>query len=107
MSKKIEEMKLARNHQAGVERSRLLRHRALALRIRTASEDDRDTIIADARAEVERWKSQQLCSEHYIDRWTEALKMKPRELAIYMMGDMDGWGDALRQNSPFLKAPPP
>jgi len=58
-------------------------------------------LMAGARSEVQRWASQNLCSQDYIDRWTEWLALPVEELAGRMCSDADGWGTAMRQNSPF------
>ena len=54
-----------------------------------------------AQSEVRRWADQNLCSQDYIDRWTEWLELPVAELAERMCADADGWGNAMRQNSPF------
>lgn len=95
------ERKLARAQQAQVELERLQRHAHLAVDMLASSAAQRALIVNDAKARVARWKAHGLCSKDYIDRWELLLSLPVRELAKEMIGDCDGWGNALRQNTPF------
>lgn len=52
-------------------------------------------------AVVEQWRTHQLCSSDYIDRWQALLELPLPKLAQAMVSDADSWGPALRQNSPW------
>lgn len=95
------ERKLARAQQSRVELDRLQRHAQLAIDLLSSSADQRALILAAAKARVARWRAQVLCSEDYIGRWDRLLSLPVKELAKEMIGDCDGWGNALRQNTPF------
>jgi hypothetical protein len=92
----------ARRHQAGVERERLLRHQGIASSLLAMSSEDCARMIDGARQVVRRWRQERLCSDDYIDRWSEILDMPIPEMAAAMGSDLDGWGTALRQNSPWV-----
>lgn len=96
------ERKLARAQQSQVELERLQRHTHLAVDLLASSAAQRALIVNDAKARVARWKAHGLCSKDYTDRWERLLALPVRELAKEMIGDCDGWGNALRQNTPFL-----
>jgi hypothetical protein len=53
---------------------------------------------------VARWASEGLCSADYIARWQAWLALPLQQLAPLMCGDAQGWGPAMRQNSPFTAA---
>ena len=94
--------RLARAQQDIVERDRLIKHQQLAIELLTQPAAKRQALIRNARAVVEQWRTRGLCSADYIDRWTRLLALPPRELAQAITGDAEGWGTALRQNSPFI-----
>jgi hypothetical protein len=60
-------------------------------------------LIKDARRQVALWRSRSLCSDFYIERWSELLCLQPRDLArgLTELGD---WEDAMFQNSPWAGA---
>jgi len=58
-------------------------------------------LLEAARREVRRWSQRNLCSQDYIDRWTVWLCLPDVELVERMCSDANGWGKAMRQNSPF------
>lgn len=97
----LAERKLARLNQALVERDRLIRHQHIALQLLTLPAPARQALLDQARTMVGRWRTEQLCSSDYIDRWTHLLALPVPELAQAMVSDMEGWGTALRQNSPW------
>lgn len=92
----------AREHQAAVEQARLLKHYRVALSLLTATPSRRAQWVAQARAVVARWRSEGLSSRDYFERWEALLSLPNKELAVAMTSDLDGWGDALRQNSPWI-----
>jgi len=101
----VMERKLARAQQAQVELERLQRHARLAIDLLTSSEDQRVAVLGRAQARVARWKALALCSEDYIERWDHLLSLPIDVLAKEMVGDCAGWGNALRQNTPFSFRP--
>ncbi len=98
--------RLARAQQDLVERDRLIKHQQLAIDLLTRPAPERQALIRRARAVVEQWRARGLCSADYIDRWSQLLALPPRELAQAITGDAEGWGTALRQNSPFVRPAP-
>jgi hypothetical protein len=63
--------------------------------------------VRRARAVVERWERDGLCSAHYISRWRARLGGPVRRLAAALLEE-DEWSDALLQNTPwsFALGPP-
>jgi PHD/YefM family antitoxin component YafN of YafNO toxin-antitoxin module len=98
--------RLARAQQHLVERDRLIKHQQLAIDLLTQPASARSALIRRARAVVDQWRARGLCSVDYIDRWSRLLALPPRELAQALASDADGWGTALRQNSPFIREVP-
>jgi hypothetical protein len=98
----VTERKLARLSQTLVERDRLIRHQNLALQLLTLPAHECTQLLAQAQAMVTRWREERLCSADYIDRWSHLLALPLPVLAQTMVADMDGWGTALRQNSPWV-----
>lgn len=96
------ERKLARMRQSGVENDRLIRHQKTAFDLATLPEDQRNKLIDTAKAVVARWRAEKLCSSDYIEMWERNLSMKPVEMAETMISDAEGWGQSLRQNSPWV-----
>lgn len=94
--------RLARAEQAIVERDRLIKHQRIAIKLLTLPSAQRRQLVDRARVVVEQWRKQRLCSEDYIERWSSILSMPPREMALAITSDIDGWGPALRQNSPWV-----
>ena len=41
-------------------------------------------------------------SADYIQRWSDILQMPVKSMAAAIVSDQDGWGNALRQNSPWV-----
>ena len=96
------ERRLARLQQAGVEKDRLLRHHRIALDLLMLAPAERERLIQQARDTVDRWRREQLSSRDYVDRWAALLALPVKQLAREMVSDADGWGTALRQNSPWV-----
>ena len=92
----------ARAQQAAVEQERLDRHHRIANDLLSLPGNAREALIADAREVVTQWQAERLCSVDYVERGTIILAMTPSDMAATIMSDADGWGTALRQNSPFV-----
>lgn len=101
----LDERRQAREQQRQVEQNRLMAHQQLAIELLTDPARGQQLLDA-ARQEVSRWAEQRLCSQDYIDRWSEWLSLPEAELAKKMCSDANGWGKAMRQNSPFGVALP-
>lgn len=100
------ERRLARLNQTLVERDRLIRHQKIAIDLLTMSGADQVRAIEGACSMVSRWQADGLCSADYIQRWTNILNMPVDQMARTMVSDADGWGAALRQNSPWVGQTP-
>lgn len=96
-----DERRSARLAQQQTEQHRLMWHQRLAIDLLCADAPGATEILARAKDEVQRWQDQGLCSADYVDRWRQWLALDMRALAQTMCGDADGWGKAMRQNSPF------
>ena len=57
-------------------------------------------MLRKARARVDRWERERLCSEHYISRWRAMLAGPVRRIAMALL-EHDEWRDALLQNTPW------
>lgn len=97
------ERRMARMHQAEIEKDRLIKHQRIAMRMLDSPGEAR-RLLAEARQTVARWEAENLCSRHFISGWRQLLRLPPRKLAIEMCSDLNGWGNALRQNSPWAHA---
>ncbi len=60
-------------------------------------------LVRQARRQVLLWRNRSLCSELYIERWTQLLCLSPREIARAMT-ELGDWEDAMFQNSPWAGA---
>lgn len=60
-------------------------------------------LVRQARCQVALWRIRSLCSELYIERWSQLLSRPPREIARAMT-ELGEWEDALFQNSPWAGA---
>ena len=96
----LDERRQAREDQKRLEERRLMAHQRVAIELLSRPERKK-RLIDGARSEVQRWVKQNLCSQDYIDRWTQWLALPDAELVERMCTDADGWGTAMRQNSPF------
>ena len=93
---------LARANQAAVEQNRLIRHHKVAFNLATADDNKCALLVEGARTVVARWRAERICSADYIQRWEDILSMPPRQMALAIVSDTDGWGPFLRQNSPWV-----
>ncbi len=96
----LDKRKLAREQQRHVEQNRLMAHQRIGIAL-LGRKDRKKQILLAARGEVRRWQEKDLCSQDYIDRWNDWLSLPDVELVERMCSDADGWGIAMRQNSPF------
>ena len=99
----LDERRRARDDQQRVELGRLMAHQRIGIALLGRKERKKQLLDA-ARSEVQRWAEQHLCSQDYIARWREWLALPPVELVERMCSDAEGWGTAMRQNSPFTAA---
>ena len=56
-----------------------------------------------ARAAVDRWERESLCSQHYVSRW-RAMLAGPVEGVAKALLEPGEWADALFQNTPWAFA---
>lgn len=97
----VEMRRLALDQQRLVELQRLSRHQGHAIRLLTASPAQFKGWLKQARATVDRWEKQGSCSQDFIEGWRALLRLPVARMASRMCGDLDGWGPAMRQNSPW------
>lgn len=91
----------ARAAQRAVEESRLLRHHKVALALALATPSQAQAMITAAMAEVAKWEEKKACGSVYIEKWKEILSRDVRQISGLIVSELDGWGNALRQNSPW------
>jgi len=101
------ETRLARERQRARRLDLRRRHAALAARLLAMRASESAALVRRARAAVDRWERDELCSEHYISRWRARLA-GPAPRAAAALLEHDDWTDALLQNSPwsFALEPP-
>lgn len=97
----LDERRAARAAQQQLELRRLMAHQQMGIELLCESPAEQRRRIAQARREVDRWEAGRLCSADYIERWRAWLKLPVRDLVRRMCSDAQGWGPAMRQNSPF------
>jgi PHD/YefM family antitoxin component YafN of YafNO toxin-antitoxin module len=97
----LEGRRAARAAQQLVEKNRLIKHQKLGIDLLLMPRAKRQELVAQARAEVLRWRTDRLCSTDYADRWDELLGRPTGDLVQAMCSEALEWGDALRQNSPW------
>ena len=56
----------------------------------------------DALRIVKLWRDKQLCSPVYSKSWLMILNAEPHQIAKNLLSMEDDWGDAMRQNTPFI-----
>lgn len=96
------ERRAARLRQAMAEQERLIRHQRIAIDLLSLPAADRERLVAKARATVAFWRAEHLCSSDYVQRWSDILAQPARQIARLIVDDLDGWGRALRRNSPWI-----
>ena len=102
----LAERRAARAAQQLVDQGRLIKHQKLAVELLLTPRRQQREAIAQARAEVARWRRERLCSPDYADRWDALLDLPVEKLARAMSDESLDWGRALRQNSPWHTARP-
>jgi hypothetical protein len=100
----LDERRAARAAQQQLEQRRLMAHQQEGIELLCAPVAEQRRRIAQARREVDGWEAGRLCSTDYIERWRAWLDLPVRELVRRMCSDAQGWGPAMRQNSPFALA---
>ncbi|PIY27634.1 MAG: prevent-host-death protein [Comamonadaceae bacterium CG_4_10_14_3_um_filter_60_42] len=103
----VDPRQAARAAQQQRELQRLMHHQQCALSLLCATPITRQKRLKAAGQVVKRWQDEQLCSTDYIERWQQWLALPVPELSKLMCSDADGWGPAMRQNSPFTASPMP
>jgi transcriptional regulator with XRE-family HTH domain len=76
------------------------RHAELAVRLLAMPPAQSAAAVRRARAVVDRWERDELCSSHYIERWRDRLSGGVRGVAQALI-HYDEWTDALLQNTPW------
>jgi transcriptional regulator with XRE-family HTH domain len=99
------ERQLARERERTRRAERWRDHAVLAARLLAAPRSEARQLIAGARAVVDRWERDRLCSRHYISRW-RALLAGPVERVAQALIEPSDWTDALFQNTPWSFALP-
>jgi transcriptional regulator with XRE-family HTH domain len=94
------ETRLARERERTERIERRRAHAALAARLLAIPARDAAALVGRARATVDRWEREGLCSRHYVLRWRALLRGGPRRVASAMLEPGD-WRDALYQNTPW------
>jgi transcriptional regulator with XRE-family HTH domain len=79
------------------------RHAVLAARLLAGPRRKASALVARARAVVDRWERESLCSGHYVSRWREMLA-GPVEGVAQALLEPGEWRDALFQNTPWAFA---
>jgi transcriptional regulator with XRE-family HTH domain len=100
------ETRLARADERAKRIDARRRHAVLAARLLSLRPRESSALLARARANVDRWERQGLCSDHYVSRWRSMLRGSARRVALNMTAH-DAWTDALFQNTPWSFALPP
>lgn len=76
------------------------RHAELAVQLMAMPPAKSAAALRRARAVVDRWERDRLCSTHYVDGWRKRLAGGVRRAALAMI-EYDNWTDALLQNTPW------
>jgi transcriptional regulator with XRE-family HTH domain len=94
---------VARERENARRLERRLAHAVLAARLLGARRPAARALVATARAAVDRWERERLCSRHYIARW-RAMLAGPVEGVARSLLEPGDWRDALFQNTPWAFA---
>jgi len=97
---------LARERDRGRRLERRLGHARLAAQLLVIHRSRALSLVARARAVVDRWEREGLCSSHYVSRW-RAMLAGPVERVAQALLEPGDWADALFQNTPWGFALPP
>jgi transcriptional regulator with XRE-family HTH domain len=106
-ARRLHETLLARERERARRLDARRRHAALAARLLAAPAPEAAALVRGARAVVDRWKRDGLCSDHYIARW-RAMLTGPVPRVAGCLVEHGEWTDALLQNTPwgFALGPP-
>jgi transcriptional regulator with XRE-family HTH domain len=96
------ETALARERENARRLERRVAHAAIAARL-LAAPRQADGLVRAARAVVDRWEREGLCSRHYVVRWRALLTGSAQMVARALL-EPGPWRDALFQNSPWAFA---
>ena len=94
------EILLARERERARRLDARRRHAALAARLLAEPAPRAAALVQRARACVDRWEREGLCSEHYVSRWRAMLSRPVRRVAGALL-EHGEWTDALFQNTPW------
>ncbi len=94
---------LARERERSRRLDRRLAHAMLAARLLAARPRAAKALVATARAAVDRWERERLCSHHYISRWRAILAGPVGRVARSLL-EPGEWTDALFQTTPWAFA---
>ncbi len=94
---------LARERERSRRLDRRLAHATLAARLLAAPPKAAKALVATARAAVDRWERERLCSHHYISRW-RAILAGPADRVARSLLEPGEWTDALFQTTPWAFA---
>jgi transcriptional regulator with XRE-family HTH domain len=97
------ERHLAREREKVRRLERRWAHAVLAARLLAARAREAGALIATARATVDRWERERLCSRHYVSRW-RAMLTGPVEAVAGALVERGEWTDALFQTTPWAFA---
>ena len=87
---------LARLQQGNRDEECRQEHLRVAAMLRGAQRED---VVRYAKSEVQRWRSQSLCSKDYVDSWEKLLDEPLR--AASLLEEQSPLARRLRQNTPF------
>jgi len=94
---------LAREQERARRLDRRRRHAVLAAGLLATPGPKAAALVRRARACVDRWERERLCSQHYISRWRAMLAGPVAGVAQSLL-EHGEWADALFQNSPWAFA---
>jgi transcriptional regulator with XRE-family HTH domain len=97
------ETRLARERDHVRRLERRLGHVVLATRLLAARRPRARALVSQARAVVDRWERDRLCSRHYVSRWRRMLAGPVDQVALSLL-EPGEWADALFQNTPWAFA---
>jgi hypothetical protein len=100
----LKDRRAARASHRRMELARLAAHQQFGHDLVAAQPAEQRRLIEDARREIGRWEEKNLCSPEYVNRWRAWLALPIDELVRRMCSPANGWGNAMRQNSPFIIA---
>ena len=97
---------LARRRQARADNETKLaaaREKHLKIAVKFALDGAEATALKkNALRIVNIWQDKQLCSPVYSKSWLMILNAEPQQIAENLLSMEDDWGEAMRQNTPFV-----